>query len=81
MIARNPDITRLLDRMERRGLIVRQRSESDRRIVLTMLHLNGGALLKDAEQPLRDLNIAMMSKLGKTGLLSLISSLEEVRAD
>lgn len=81
MIARDPDITRLLDRMERRDLVVRQRSTDDRRIVLTMLHTKGGALLKETEQPLRSAMLAIMGRLGKADLLSLISSLEEVRAD
>jgi DNA-binding MarR family transcriptional regulator len=81
MIARDPDITRLLDRMERRGLVKRQRSTSDRRIVLTMLDPNGGALLNDTEQPLRDLNVAIMGKLGESRLLSLVSALERVRVD
>lgn len=79
MIARDPDITRLLDRMERRGMVMRQRSANDRRVVLTTLCPEGTALLNAADQPLRDLNIAMMGRLGKEGLLTLIASLEQVR--
>ncbi len=81
MLARDPDITRLLDRMERRKLVVRKRSDTDRRIVLTMLHSNGDALLNSTQQPLRDLMLAIMGKLGKAELLSLVSALEEIRAD
>src|SRR5882672_11152504 len=33
MISRDPDITRLMDRMESRGLIARARGEEDRRVV------------------------------------------------
>jgi DNA-binding MarR family transcriptional regulator len=81
MIARDPDITRLLDRMERRGLVVRQRSADDRRVVLTMLHLNGATLLNETQKPMRNAMLAIMGRLGETRLLSLISSLEEVRAN
>ena len=80
MIARDPDITRLLDRMERSGLVVRQRSAADRRVVLTMLHLNGDRLLDETRQPMRDAMLGIMGGLGEKRLLSLISSLEEVRA-
>jgi len=34
MITRDPDITRLLDRLEKRGLIVRSREAQDRRRVM-----------------------------------------------
>src|ERR1700674_2592804 len=37
MISRDPDITRLLDRMESRGLIARARGEEDRRVVKTRI--------------------------------------------
>ena len=79
MIARDPDITRLLDRMERSGLVVRRRSAADRRVVLTMLHLNGDRLLDETQQPMRDAMLGMMGGLGDKRLLSLMSSLEEVR--
>ncbi|WP_114208500.1 MarR family winged helix-turn-helix transcriptional regulator [Acidisarcina polymorpha] len=81
MIARDPDITRLLDRMERSGLVVRQRSAADRRVVLTMLHLNGDRLLDETQQPMRDAMLGLMGRLGENRLLSLISSLEDVRAN
>src|SRR5262245_47533935 len=35
MISHDPDITRLLDRMEKRGLISRERQTDDRRVVKT----------------------------------------------
>src|SRR5207248_11284485 len=37
MISHDPDMTRLLDRMERRNLITRQRQTSDRRVVKTRI--------------------------------------------
>jgi len=40
MITRDPDITRLLDRLKKRGLIARWRDVKDRRMVLVVDHLN-----------------------------------------
>ena len=37
MISRDPDITRLLDRMEKRNLITRKRQSDDRRVVKTFV--------------------------------------------
>ena len=81
IIARDPDITRLLDRMERSGLVVRRRSAADRRVVLTMLHLKGDRLLDETQQPMRDAMLGIMGGLGEKRLLSLISSLEAVRGN
>src|ERR1700734_2019765 len=41
MITRDPDVTRLLDRMEKRGLISRARQSRDRRLVLARLTSEG----------------------------------------
>src|SRR3954451_14988368 len=41
MITRDPDITRLLDRMEKRQLISRCRDQKDRRVVLTRITPEG----------------------------------------
>src|SRR5665213_950857 len=45
MITRDPDITRLLDRLERRGLIERWRDERDRRVVMARIAPEGLKLL------------------------------------
>ncbi len=45
MISREPDITRLLDRLEKRGLVGRCREDVDRRRVLTRITPEGLALL------------------------------------
>src|ERR1700682_5880573 len=41
MITRDPDVTRLLDRMEKRGLISRSRESRDRRLVLARITPEG----------------------------------------
>ena len=41
MITRDSDITRMLDRLEGRGLIARERQTDDRRVVLTFISETG----------------------------------------
>ena len=48
---------------------------------MTMIHAKGARLLKEAEGPVREFMELSMGKLGRTKLLSLTESLEEVRAD
>ncbi|MGZ8869232.1 MAG: MarR family winged helix-turn-helix transcriptional regulator, partial [Thermoanaerobaculia bacterium] len=41
MVRRDPDLTRLLDRLEKRGLVTRARSTTDRRVVLAEIAPEG----------------------------------------
>lgn len=56
LISRDPDITRLLDRMEARGLIARAREARDRRVVKTRITEAGLLLLAELDQPVRALH-------------------------
>ncbi|MGH9641568.1 MAG: MarR family winged helix-turn-helix transcriptional regulator, partial [Terriglobales bacterium] len=56
MICHDPDMTRLLDRMEKRGLITRARQTTDRRVVNTRITPAGLVLLKNLDQPVRELH-------------------------
>src|SRR5712675_3772551 len=56
MISHDPDMTRLLDRMEKRGLITRERQTDDRRVVKTRITPQALSLLKTLDQPVRDLH-------------------------
>ena len=56
MISHDPDMTRLLDRMEKRSLITRQRQSDDRRVVKTRITSSGLEILKRLEQPIRELH-------------------------
>jgi len=55
MLKRVPDVTRLLDRLDARGLITRWRCADDRRVVRTRITASGLDLLADIDGPLRDL--------------------------
>jgi DNA-binding MarR family transcriptional regulator len=52
MIQKDPDVTRLLDRLERRGLVRRQRDGKDRRIVRTRITETGLELLASLDSPI-----------------------------
>src|SRR5262249_7376520 len=71
MITRDPDITRLLDRLEKRELIARSRDEEDRRIVLTRITPAGLDLLARLDQPIQDLHRKQLGHLGAERLKAL----------
>src|SRR3977135_2639809 len=56
MISHDPDMTRLLDRMEKRGLITRERQTDDRRAVTPRITPQALSLLITLDQPVRDLH-------------------------
>lgn len=56
MITRDPDITRLLDRLEKRALISRTRESCDRRTVVVRITDEGLALLKRLDAPIRQIH-------------------------
>jgi DNA-binding MarR family transcriptional regulator len=80
MISHDPDMTRLLDRMEKRGLITRQRQTDDRRVIKTRIAPAGLALLKSLDQPVRELHKRQFHHLPSARLKTLAELLEEVRA-
>jgi DNA-binding MarR family transcriptional regulator len=56
LISRDPDITRLLDRMESRGWIARARETEDRRVVKTRVTAEGLRLLAELDMPVDELH-------------------------
>ncbi len=81
MITHDPDITRLLDRMEKHGLITRERQKDDRRVVKTRITPHGLELLKPLDQPMRDLHKRQFRHMAGTRLKTLYDLLEEIRVD
>jgi DNA-binding MarR family transcriptional regulator len=79
MINRDPDITRLMGRLERRGLVRRQRQKKDRRVIRTCITTAGLKLLKSLDRPVVAANRQMLGHLGKERLQSLISLLDLAR--
>jgi DNA-binding MarR family transcriptional regulator len=71
MISRDPDITRLLDRLEKRGLIGRCREDPDRRRVHVRIQDKGLALLARLDGPVCDLHRRQLGHLGQKKLRQL----------
>jgi DNA-binding MarR family transcriptional regulator len=80
MIARDPDITRLLDRLENRGLVTRQRQKKDRRVVTTRITAAGLRLLKGLDRPVLEAHERQLGHLGRKRLQALIRLLEAARS-
>ncbi len=79
MITHDPDITRLLDRLEKRGLIARKRDEQDRRVVTTRITAEGLKLLKPLDEPVREANRRLLGHMERKQLDTLNRLLETAR--
>ena len=79
MISRDPDITRLLDRLEKRGLISRCREVKDRRQVQARISPQGLRLLSDLDGPVTDVHRQQLGHLGREGMRSLQELLAKAR--
>ena len=79
MITRDPDITRLLDRLEKRGLISRCRETKDRRMVMARITSEGLKLLARLDDPVREVHRKQLGHLGRERLHSLAELLAAAR--
>ena len=79
MITRDPDVTRLLDRLEDRGLAERTRSREDRRVITTRITDAGLQILESLEAPIGDLHTRQLGHLKSAQLCALIELLEQAR--
>ncbi len=76
MITRDPDITRLLDRLEKRGLISRCRETKDRRMVMARITSEGMKLLARMDGPVREMHCKQLGHLGGERLRALTALLQ-----
>jgi DNA-binding MarR family transcriptional regulator len=81
MINRDPDITRLLDRLESRSLIVRQRDTRDRRIVSTRITPEGLKILKELDKPVVEFHKKALAHMPDNKLAQLTDLLEMARGN
>lgn len=79
MITRDPDVTRLLDRLERRDLISRSREAGDRRMVLTRITPEGLKLLARLDEPIQEMHRKQLGHLGKAQIRALTGLLAAMR--
>jgi DNA-binding MarR family transcriptional regulator len=81
LLDRTPDVTRLLARIERRGLVSRRRADYDRRVVEVQITDAGLALLESLDAPV-DAALARVTRHLDDGQLATLSRLlETMRAD
>ena len=80
MITRDPDITRLLDRMEKRELISRCRETKDRRMVMARITPQGVKLLAQLDEPVQETHRKQLGHLGQERLRGLTELLRVSRA-
>lgn len=81
MITRDPDITRLLDRLEKRGLVARSRETKDRRMVLTRITPEGLRVLEDLDEPVQEAHREQLGHLGPERLRRLADLLRAARGE
>jgi DNA-binding MarR family transcriptional regulator len=81
MITRDPDITRILDRMKKRGLISRSRENRDRRSVRAQITAKGLKLTDRLDEPVQKIHWKQLGHLGKERLRRLRKLLAAARAD
>ena len=79
LVARVPDATRLLDRLEETGLVVRGREGGDRRFVRARITRKGLDLLARLDQVVIDLHQEQLGHLGRAKLRALIDLLADAR--
>jgi DNA-binding MarR family transcriptional regulator len=79
MIEQTPGITRLIDRLEAKRLVTRERCATDRRQVFCRIAAAGLELLADLDTPLREAEEEALSSIGKRELTQLLDLLERAR--
>lgn len=81
LIEETPGITRLLDRMEKRGWVERIRCDRDRRVVYAVITTEGMRLLADIDGPITEFEAEALPHLSEAEVETLIELLARVRAD
>jgi DNA-binding MarR family transcriptional regulator len=79
LVSPGPDVTRLLDRLEKGGLIARWRDEQDRRVVRARITPEGLALLATLDAPVNETLGRLLGPVGEARLHYLIGILDQVR--
>lgn len=79
MVRREPDITRLLDRLENRNLVARSREDQDRRVVTTRISDDGLNLLKELDPKVEGTEKEFFAGIAKSKLKGLVGLLDEIR--
>lgn len=79
MITRDPDVTKLLDRLEARGLVTRERQQHDRRVIVARVTEEGLKIVNELDGPSLKLTGDILGHLGERKLKTLNALLEAAR--
>jgi DNA-binding MarR family transcriptional regulator len=79
MITHDPDVTRLLNRLERHGLVERTRDRHDRRVIYGKITAAGQRLLREMDEPVEQHGREMLRHVSHADLRRLIDLLGQVR--
>ena len=80
MITRDPDVTRLLDRLEKRGLVSRCRENEDRRTVKVRIAPEGLKVPEKLDEPVQSAHRQRLGHLGRARLQELTELLRIARS-
>lgn len=78
LLTRVPDLTRLVDRMVKSGLVSRSRGLEDRRVVLVQVTPQGARICRDLEEPVMEIHRAQFQSLTLKSLATLNAGMEEI---
>lgn len=79
LVSRAPDITRMLDKLEQRGFIRRERPVENRRVVRVGITAAGIALLRKMREPIRACHEQQLGHLARKELQALVTLLRAAR--
>ena len=79
LVSRLPDVTRLVDRLEKAGLVRRSRTPHDRRVVLVGITKKGLALLAALDRPVQDVTRSLFKDMTRAELATLSRLLVKAR--
>jgi DNA-binding MarR family transcriptional regulator len=79
MLEQTPGITRLIDRLEAKGWVRRERQRDDRRLVLCRIDASGLALLARLDAPVQEADAGLLEMLAEEERRQLILLLDRIR--
>jgi DNA-binding MarR family transcriptional regulator len=80
LVSKDPDVTRLLDRLEKRGLVTRGRSLTDRRVVNARITKKGHELVDQLDGPITNIHASQLGHMKRKDLRTLVDLLEQARS-
>lgn len=79
MVGRDPEVTRVLDRLEARGFVTRERSTADRRVVIARITPDGLGAVDALDAPVANMHRRQLGHLSGDDLRTLNALLERAR--